>query len=1291
MNGPTPSAKKRGTALIVVLALVFVMSVLALSLLSLSETEQQNSRRYVNKVRARMLAQSGIERARAARLTKRTSMYFGEDWNANGTSNTVPGAGPESTVRPGNTRLEPRVPPKYALHPSFDQITSGSTGPDLLRVRVNGTLTPRGYTGTLPASRPGGTDYYSVRVIDQNTKLNVNSLNERVFRTIDVLYRELGGSGLPGSRRLQPARPPVRLNRRTMTVKGGFRTIDALRSVLTERQFDLLEPYLTTHHHTWLDSSVIKPDPQNAPPGGDGTPGRPLRTTGPTTFQERTPWIGNWTLSDDHGPFHYDFDFALQPRAPINVNRAPVPVLTAVLTGLRARIFEMTEISDKPSLNPLYQTRTVPDPDDHPDGLTRPLARRIARTIDRYRSGNRSITHRGNTRTGPFETWPEFESFVEQLLVDGSLNLSNDLGHLLKAHFNPNTRPGKLNPNRNAGWTWISDGRDHAGSTGNRCWIDKTDLRTHTREFTFRSGGWFSVSSYGAVVGPHQRVRAEAQLSAIIQSFRVARHTTEADFVTNSNWDNDGGTWRMAYYPEATHSVLRNNVKTGDRTAGRLSGKMSVAPRHHTAGRRPVSLYFDYFFDGPDPGDNPKEEETRGIPPDKAQVPDASQRSPGSHHYQLDPSEPGGTGPNNQIGVRRPYGLFSREYIGVGDDGGSNHGVLSGQWSPDEFSWYPWTDPANYADLVADGILMTGDRMRTTRFRTTEQQIPSDRWQTGHVEFWWKPRLGAQNRTSATFVPLQWWFLTQPHARIRVPLFDYTRLSVESGGANVPPSGPSNARPYERYPFYGRSRGEGSISPPSDGSGAWIAPGPRKLFLYPGVKTRIIERNVPSDLAADVDRYDDLGGTAGYRFHLRARNTDRDTTRWTFRISFESVLNDPSTPGSTTFENAPRDDLRDLTAVSTDGGRTPLTAGTTEAILEGRNGQTNLRSGAWYHVTLEWEPKTFRLWYPYDPIRNGQTGDGSIDLQRRTVRLIEAQLSVNGQQADRQVIRANNINRDTNTFMPASLVRGLHRQIRENRKGPSRTRTTATHWFRGRNRTYLGNFGQLGGNVGRANDARFYRHRYAEGTLDEFYFSSLLHGGPYHPDRYFRSSDDPLYNGFIHRQSQHQHQIMGRSFDYWDTDGNGTPDKYNHYAADDQRVLGGKQAPLRVLSISHTQYRPRDPAGGIDYTADGQRHPDDNLPAEERPRFRVDVRTNNRDWVTIQPPSGDRPWLGAPVRPGSTINRPLKIAPSRCFQYRLRPVDRQPDPNVTPFFEDITIRYRRAGAPEIHQMSYDSK
>lgn len=424
---------------------------------------------------------------------------------------------------------------------------------------------PSETSGRVPATLSDGSDQFVVRTRDHNAKIDVNSLSPNIASIIDTLYRELTGEarnpgtaaiiGHPSRRTVRrrdvdgdqsiervyhsEVRPALVFQRNSRNIKGGYQSVGEVRRKLNHEYgrtkgkqiFQVLKPFMTIHRRTWVD--------------------------------EHTIWISGKQQRQEQN--HLQFE----PRAPINVNKAALPLLVAVVRGIQATV---SEIRPSPSLKKGYRRtlRTIPDPRYMPEGLDLEIARKIARRIHSYVRQERVIQDeqsRYNGETGPIETWREFEAFVHEYIIgmevdDQGLDRNDDglldpgVGYLLLAHFCPYPRSSRTVPEQNGQWSWITPPlnktteRSSPGkSPGNRssfdrsvgsvryATIEKTSVSSYTTEFCFHRGGYLTIRSTGEVRDRTETIRARATVSALVRTHRIRKISTRQELrgTTNSS------------------------------------------------------------------------------------------------------------------------------------------------------------------------------------------------------------------------------------------------------------------------------------------------------------------------------------------------------------------------------------------------------------------------------------------------------------------------------------------------------------------------------------------------------------------------------------------------------------------------------------------------------------------------------------------------------------------------------------------------------------------------------------
>jgi hypothetical protein len=373
--------KSRGAVLIVVLGVLAILSLLAITFSTLQATEKAVARNYLDTVRAKLIAQSGLQEAEARLRDYFPYRYFGtvgvatpRPWKFWGMDKT------ETTEPSPKDRLEDSTNPSFAL-----EVAGGKTDPD----PTDPNVTPRtikidgkekGISGA-----PGlGTyathgDHYALKVSDISGRIYVNdgldggangSVTKNTERILNILGEVLQVPQL--GTKLITARPLT-----------GYRNPQDLLKALgyDEAVFARVKDYVSTY--AWIDKNVCNPVPlsdgklaeypmgkhyyRGTPPifrAGSSQPCAPdannsadiatfqlaggLNTIGTAVQTPKAPESGNVSI--------YGLD-SLNPqwveivsRAPVNVNAASREVLVALLTDVRG-IF----LSDRRRNNPRWE------------------------------------------------------------------------------------------------------------------------------------------------------------------------------------------------------------------------------------------------------------------------------------------------------------------------------------------------------------------------------------------------------------------------------------------------------------------------------------------------------------------------------------------------------------------------------------------------------------------------------------------------------------------------------------------------------------------------------------------------------------------------------------------------------------------------------------------------------------------------------------------------------------------------------------------------------------------------
>ncbi|MBI3270734.1 MAG: hypothetical protein HYZ53_17155, partial [Planctomycetes bacterium] len=201
---PGAHAPRRGFVLLVTLALLSLLSMLAILFVRRTQSEQTVSRCYLERVRARMLAEAGLERAIAGvRAMEMQQAWLDprDDWSYKELYTRLEFPPADFPALPG--LRAPGTPPKAledAVYVSYY---------DPAHVKVDARGVRRGYSGAVGGTHERDGDTYSLKILDCASQLNVNNFdlpavgalpahpgNAALFRMLDGLGQALGEPNL---------------------------------------------------------------------------------------------------------------------------------------------------------------------------------------------------------------------------------------------------------------------------------------------------------------------------------------------------------------------------------------------------------------------------------------------------------------------------------------------------------------------------------------------------------------------------------------------------------------------------------------------------------------------------------------------------------------------------------------------------------------------------------------------------------------------------------------------------------------------------------------------------------------------------------------------------------------------------------------------------------------------------------------------------------------------------------------------------------------------------------------
>lgn len=507
-GGPAArAAKRRGATLLVSIAILTLLAVFSIAFVQLVNFERRASANYIDAVRARMAARAGVQRAIAELQRIAARKHYsdarptadgGDGWAFS--YRTPEKDGGNSAGRPSSLLTTTR--------PSFRMTDTG-------RMFFN---RPLEYSGEISSSYNLGLDVYKLKILDAASQLNVNHPDDasvaRMLKNLLLCASDLDTDtpawGLSAADAAQLAQAVV-----TRRPRGGFRSLSEVEQILAE-------PLLGAGS---AKNVVVRPGAVGTLPDGVNRWLYPDRDGLRLPLRDMLT-VSSWVDESVIRPWNLNGvgrrDLSTLPRAPVNLNTAPLPVLTGVLAELSgAGRFGAASLD--------YAS-------------ARALGNAIRTRVTQATNG------------GPFRTWPEFERWLDQgpwtpggsppsatgfavnsgealgqVMGSGRRQLQRDL---VKAALNPNSMLNKFGAHANHG------GSRQAEFALPRL-LDKSDLVQHGTEGCFDSMGVYDITSLGMVLVQNEReatgllVLAEQTQQVVVRVYDVLRMTTQADFETN--------------------------------------------------------------------------------------------------------------------------------------------------------------------------------------------------------------------------------------------------------------------------------------------------------------------------------------------------------------------------------------------------------------------------------------------------------------------------------------------------------------------------------------------------------------------------------------------------------------------------------------------------------------------------------------------------------------------------------------------------------------------------------------
>lgn len=550
--------KKRGISLILCVSVMMILSVMAVTFARLMTYEQAAINNYVSVVDARFAAYAGIERVKA------------ELWHQMVSFNNV-----DPRYRTNHAGIDFWYP--YDCTSANYHLTQAVNGSQAISLTLDttGAHSYSGVVGSMDATFPNPTDrlgrfevngnIYALKIVDPQGKINVNSHHSSVAshqieantvmnNMLVALAKECGintSDQASVANALRPADnnpPPLHLS------------MEGVRQIIRNHCPYTAEANQLLFFDNLTVSSYINDSAR--------------------AFNKSS----NIIL---HPPLSNYGNYRVERRAPINVNTASVPVLAALIMGIKANIF-------------MYNTNTVSDTEMY-YGKTavNGLEYEKAINLDLWRLEiNFNQTQAHNIATlirnrvvsqGPFETWGALESFLCNASEVPNANFPN-------SPLNPSRVV--LTPGGDATTAWLSRPayskqwyqacRDalRANFNPNACtnfWnpdlaiyraVTKADLFSttggniapgYTTELCLTCEGNADVICLGMITSRNgERTVASSVLRTNVRMCDVITHTTQQDFTSSTisgypNFNNQTISYPEIYYNSATYPTNWNS------------------------------------------------------------------------------------------------------------------------------------------------------------------------------------------------------------------------------------------------------------------------------------------------------------------------------------------------------------------------------------------------------------------------------------------------------------------------------------------------------------------------------------------------------------------------------------------------------------------------------------------------------------------------------------------------------------------------------------------------------------
>lgn len=538
-------ARERGSVLLFSVAILILLSVFGVVFARLMNLERRASAFYRDRVRAKLAARAGIERAivqlQVAAGNRHWSAPWGPPWDATGDRWGYRMVAPASLEQGRPLDLQSTVEPSF-WEPDPDG-----------RRRLGSNLT---YSGALGEPYAKSILIYRLKILDAASMVNLNHPDGFAARRMlaTLVRTTLGKSPSESASIAAKAIPSARQQVKRFSSKPQVGRALLAAGVTEDEWLYRLRDKITVH--SWEDRTVVRPWNLNTHETINGHEVEPYQR------------------------------LAAMPRAPINLNTASKEVLVALFNGAEARTRYGTFALDYDTAvrlaDAILNRRGGPNSASLAGASivgTTPIGGSGGGTHEHPGGGTSTGTTGTGTGTGgpsvtgtvkpyrPFRTWPEFEQFIDELPLSVFASCSERLtplaqrfpggsqqrwpwpvaldfapqggffaelqrlqkvGHrdLVKAICNPNTMVNKFGQMPN-----------HGGYKGLvPRMVDKTDLVSMTTEACFDAMGAYEITSAGMLLVEDSRNQTGMEVLAahtdqmVVQVYDPIRLTTQRDF-----------------------------------------------------------------------------------------------------------------------------------------------------------------------------------------------------------------------------------------------------------------------------------------------------------------------------------------------------------------------------------------------------------------------------------------------------------------------------------------------------------------------------------------------------------------------------------------------------------------------------------------------------------------------------------------------------------------------------------------------------------------------------------------